>query len=100
MERRELYRIERPPIHMKSFGMPSKGDIEGLRTGDSAKVIFIDPEDGRERIWTTVISIEQDGTVEAELDNKPFLGGWLKLSDRVQYHVTDIIAVIYKEERI
>ena len=91
-----MYIIRRPPAHLKSFEMPTQEDLINLKRNSLVKVIFQDSrylQDPAERMWCKIDKIDDDGWVDAKLDNKPWTVSCLRLKDPVKFHVTDIIQI-------
>ncbi len=85
--------IQRQPIHLPTFSMPTKKEIESLHKGSIVKVKIGDSEGNNvERMWTIIQSIDEYGWVEATLDNTPFHLPLLE-GEKIKFHVTDIICV-------
>jgi len=84
------YEILRPPIHLKTFEMPTKEEIEEIIIGSIVKVIITQVDKIPERIWCKIIDSTEDGWIKARLCNIPIN---LTLPKIVKFHVTDIIAI-------
>lgn len=93
----QKYSVRRPPANLESFNIPAQEDLQALRSGDFAKVIFQSSEGIGERIWTRIREIDGLGNVEATISNDP-VSLPLSFGEVVIYHVTDIIDVVWNRE--
>ena len=87
---KDEYEIIRPPIHLTSFAMPTKEEIEEIIIGSIVKVIITQVNKIPERIWCKIIDSTEDGWIKAKLCNTPIN---LTLPETIKFHVTDIIAI-------
>lgn len=75
-------------IYPQSFDIPTFSEINSLKVGDFAKLIFKQDERG-ERMWVQIISI-LDGQYTGRLDNNPVLVS-LNVNDTVYFEQKNII---------
>jgi len=84
--------------HPNSFEIPSKAEINSLKSGDYVKLIFEEEGANSERMWVKIMSIGNDN-FHGVLMNDPFNLTSIKDGDLVVFNSKNIIEVIYENRR-
>lgn len=85
-----------------TYFLPSENELLALQPGDQAKIIFRSIPPGRlwdaERMWIDITAADGDSLTGA-LDNNPSDTPQLKAGDVIQFKRSDVIDLIWDEER-
>ena len=88
-------------MHLKNpsgFEIPPDKDIEELRVGDFARLIFKNENDEGERMWVEITNIDKDDWFfEGKLTNKPVVMTNLQEGDTIRFGKRHFADFLYKE---
>jgi len=90
------YKILRPPI-LKSFELPTRDEILGVKLGWCVKLIFQGIGGSTERMWVQVSKKDDNDGREwiGTLDNQPLGIDGLVYRDKVVFHPGDVIDIYH-----
>lgn len=89
------YSIERPPLSEK-FYLPSQELLLKLKVGDLVKIMFLEKDEGVERMWVIITNQQDISQWTGKLDNDPVgekMKKVIKAGDEVIFHPLDIVQI-------
>src|SRR3989338_7546366 len=88
-------------MHLKNptgFEIPPDKDIEELRVGDFARLIFKNERDEGERMWVKITIIDKDSWLfEGRLTNHPIVMTNLEEGDTIRFGKRHFADLLYRE---
>lgn len=84
--------VDRHNDNPDTFEIPEEWEINSLKPGDYAKLIFLVVDGGAERMWVQITGVT-DGVFVGTLANNPLFIESLSFGDKILFSIQNIIDI-------